>query len=482
MDITFTYKGKGSESAVIYDNLDEILGISNTPEIDSRKMFFDDDEAFKRWSVTGTIYPKLLGGALDSLSNNCQELIAKIVDNSYAIRGVSIALRDSLIEENIIDPETTFQDVINNGKLKAMIFETIKLKLNDNPRLSQFGGGIVSDFDLMANLQGNDKFNERMKQLGIAEESEQYKKLKTARGSVRRFIVKIRDSILLMMELPETPTKEEIVKDKRHRNDKTKGDVADAIAKKKENLKRTCELSVEDDGSVDGSVDDDFPLNNQVVELCEQRRFLGQRSYEHCTNTFDEYATHREVVEPLIEHLGLNTDEFVIWDPCCGSLNAICNSFHKRGFQTLMSDIQSLDLENFTTMDFLTYEEDEKTDFFIVTNPPWSKNKQFLQKLVSLKTPFCCLMKLDVIGKKYFRDVLTSKSSEYSFHGLPLPKGRFYCVETGKDIQMSGVFWLIGNYIPKGYEYALEQSENIRTCPLIMKTDKAIEFDTEMEA
>jgi hypothetical protein len=36
--MTFTVKGKGSKSAVIDDNLDEILGISNTPEVDVRKI------------------------------------------------------------------------------------------------------------------------------------------------------------------------------------------------------------------------------------------------------------------------------------------------------------------------------------------------------------------------------------------------------------------------------------------------------------
>jgi hypothetical protein len=477
-------KGNLKNTITTVDDVENVLKdlrFDNSPELDPRKMFSDDDEAFDRWSTSGTVYLRLRGGAsnIDSLSSVCQDLIGKIVENSYVIRGLSIALRDNLINDNVIGPDTTYQEVVENGKLKSLIYDTIKLKLQENPKLSQFGGGVVSDFDLMVNLQVNEKFNDRMKQLNIAEESEEFKKLKTARGSLRRFVGKIRDSIILMMELPETPTKQEIVKEKKQRNDKTKEDVEKSITIAKESLKRDgSSICTSDDSTVND--DNEFPLSDQVSELCERRKFLGQRSSEQST-TFDEYATHSGLITPLIEHLRLPLDDYVIWDPCCGSLNAICKEFNKEHYTTLSTDIQYLDLEEFSQLDFLTYDEDT-SDKFIVTNPPWSNNKQFLHKLVSLNIPFCCLMKLEVLGTKYLRDILTSKSYDYPFHGLPLPKGRFYCVETGKDIQMSGVFWLIGNYIPRGYEIALEQCDNVRTCPLIMKAQRYEELKDEAGA
>jgi hypothetical protein len=77
---------------------------------------------------------------------------------------------------------------------------------------------------------------------------------------------------------------------------------------------------------------------------------------------------------------------------------------------------------------------------------------------------------MDVMGNKYFSEILSSASKDRVFHALPLSKGKFYCVQTGNEIQMASIFWLICDYIPKGYVDALKQSEEIRTCPVIMKS------------
>jgi hypothetical protein len=478
MNISFADCEKSVKSDVYYDKLDEIFGILSAPEIDSKMIISDDNEAFKFWFENRTLYLKLRGGADDTLSNTCQELIGLMVKDSYSLHILAKALRENLILDNIIGEETTYQDIMNNGKLKSMLYNTVKLFLSDSLVDSKFGGGIVTDFDLIINLQVTKYFYDKMKELKIAEGTETFDKLKAARGVVRRFVTKIRDGIIIMMDLPETPTKEDMKKDKESKKKaKTKEDVKESIEKSKETLKRSqnadISISSNDVGNfladVNSDTDEDSMPNVELMELCEKRKFLGQRSSENAVSLLDDYATHRDVVEPLIEHLGLNKQDFIIWDPCCGRLNAICKLFKQIGFETIQSDIQNLEGEDFTHIDFLNHEDDGSTGTLIITNPPWSQNKKFLHKLVSMNGPFCCLLKLEVLGTKYFKNVLTSKSKDYSFHGLPLPKGRFYCVETGKDIQMSGVFWLIGNYIPKGYESALEQSEFIRTCPLIMK-------------
>jgi hypothetical protein len=487
MDITFTIGGTKSKNNIFDDKYDELLGVITAPEIDSKNMLSDENEALIFWINGRTIYPKLLGGSEDTLSNTCQGIIGLIVKDSYSIHTLAKSLRDNLIMDNIIGEETTYQQFMNNGKLKSLMYNTIKLHLSDSIKLSKFGGGIVSDFDLIFNLQVTQNFYDRMKELKIAEGTETFEKLRCARGVVRRFVTKIRDGIIVMMDLPETPTKEDLKKIKEKKKKiKTKEDVKESIEKSKESLKLTHNTVItssnDGDSDAESGTDDvaDSIQKIEFVELCDKRKFLGQRSSEN-KPSLDEYATHREVVEPLIAHLDLSASEYAIWDPCCGSLNAICNIFHDRGFETLKSDIQNLELEEFTQKDFLKHEEVVSSEIFIITNPPWSQNKLFLHKLVSMNVPFCCLLKLDVLGTKYFKDVLSSKSSDYSFHGLPLPKGRFYCVETGKDIQMSGVFWLIGNYIPRGYETALEQRDCIRTCPLIIKNvvEKAIKNEIE---
>jgi hypothetical protein len=168
--------------------------------------------------------------------------------------------------------------------------------------------------------------------------------------------------------------------------------------------------------------------------------------------------------------LGINNGEYIIWDPCCGSLNAICSVFDSKEFVTKISDVQELNLNDFMQMSYTEIEKSDVNGTMIVTNPPWSQNKKFLTKLVELNVPFCCLLKMDVMGNKYFSEILSSASKDRVFHALPLSKGKFYCVQTGNEIQMASIFWLICDYIPKGYVDALKQSEEIRTCPVIMKS------------
>jgi hypothetical protein len=252
MELKFNIK-EATKNTVIegYDDLSQgCFDLLSSPEINTKKVFSDDLEAFKSWFINGTIYPKLRGGGIESLSAACNTLIVEIVANSYNIHIMSKALRETLILENIIDMETTYEDVMNNGLLKAMIFDSIKVNLSTSPNLSKFGGGILSDFDLMVNLQGNTAFTKKMSELNINEESTVYEELKKARGTVRRFVVKIRQTIILMMDLPETPTKNELQKERKTKKAKTKADVVEELNQKKENLKRSVDkiqLSDNDD-------------------------------------------------------------------------------------------------------------------------------------------------------------------------------------------------------------------------------------------
>jgi hypothetical protein len=235
MDITFTIGGTKSKNYIFDDKYDELLGVITAPEIDHKHIIYDENEAFIYWFKNRTLYPKLLGGAEMALSNTSSRIIELIVKDSYAIHTLSKSLRENLIFDNIIGEETTYQEVWSNGRLLSLLYNSIKLYLSDSVKDSKFGGGIVSDFDLIVNLQVTKNFDERMKELKIQEDSETYKKLSTSRGSIRRFVTKIRQSIIIMMDLPETPS----AKDLKKKKVKTKDDVKKSIDKNKEILKRS---------------------------------------------------------------------------------------------------------------------------------------------------------------------------------------------------------------------------------------------------
>jgi hypothetical protein len=82
---------------------------------------------------------------------------------------------------------------------------------------------------------------------------------------------------------------------------------------------------------------------------------------------------------------------------------------------------------------------------FIITNPPWSQNKLFITKAFQLGIKFAFLIKSEVQGTKYFRDLVL----KYPCCAIPnAPRCKFLNVQTGKPIQVGSTFWLIGNFRP----------------------------------
>lgn len=82
-----------------------------------------------------------------------------------------------------------------------------------------------------------------------------------------------------------------------------------------------------------------------------------------------------------------------IWMPFF--LNGSCATTVRRMGYTVYHD----------NSDFFTTEPPSK-ECFVLDNPPFSKKKQVLQRLLSLHIPFMILLPITVLGTQFFRDTL----------------------------------------------------------------------------
>ena len=100
------------------------------------------------------------------------------------------------------------------------------------------------------------------------------------------------------------------------------------------------------------------------------------------TNNSDEFGTPEIAVNPLVKHLNR---EWKIWEPSA-TKSGIIDGLEKYGFKVIG-----------TTTDFIS--TDVEFDC-IVTNPPYTKKEEFLERAYSLGKPFAFLMPLTSLEGK----------------------------------------------------------------------------------
>lgn len=107
----------------------------------------------------------------------------------------------------------------------------------------------------------------------------------------------------------------------------------------------------------------------------------GNTAYKRAKNDF--YPTPPEVTQSLIDFLGLCEDT-VIWEPACGDGDMV-RTLEQHGYKVIGTDIK-------TGTDFLTADKPQNVSF-IITNPPFSQAKEFIEKGAELGVPFAYLLK-----------------------------------------------------------------------------------------
>ncbi|DAC81651.1 TPA_asm: oncoid [Powellomyces chytrid fungus MELD virus 3] len=114
----------------------------------------------------------------------------------------------------------------------------------------------------------------------------------------------------------------------------------------------------------------------------------------------DRYYTPPSALEPLAPFVkGFTT----IWDGAAGD-GHITRFFADRNHVTLATDIM-----DGSDHDFLTFVPPEKWDIMI-SNPPYSLKKEFVQRCFDLGKPFALLLPLNCIESLGVRNILKTRT------------------------------------------------------------------------
>jgi hypothetical protein len=123
----------------------------------------------------------------------------------------------------------------------------------------------------------------------------------------------------------------------------------------------------------------------------------------------DDYETQLETWEMIRSYIPSG----IIWDPFyCNGLTA--ENFRKMKFDFIHDN-----------QDFFTRQLPEFNT--IVTNPPFSKKKQVMEKLFEIDKPFIVILPCSTITYKYFRDLSKHRNLQ-----VIIPNKRIQFIKNGK--------------------------------------------------
>lgn len=142
----------------------------------------------------------------------------------------------------------------------------------------------------------------------------------------------------------------------------------------------------------------------------------------------DYYATPKEAVEELLKR-----EQFFryVWEPACGG-GHISEVLKAYGYDVLSSDIVDRGYPNTYTADFLTVNPKPKEYIprDIITNPPYSKAKEFIEKALEISmdsTKIAMFLKLTFLESKSRRDLFNKNPPKYVY----VFSNRVWCAKNG---------------------------------------------------
>lgn len=130
-------------------------------------------------------------------------------------------------------------------------------------------------------------------------------------------------------------------------------------------------------------------------------------------NKRDEYDTPEEPITAIIPILKRYKWIKTIWLCADQKHSNFVKVLEKHGFNVIYSHI-------FDGQDFLKYEPQEKYDL-ILTNPPFSLKKEFVERSIQLKKPFMFLLGMPILNYKDWNSLQRKyQLSEIRFDGSKL--------------------------------------------------------------
>lgn len=118
-------------------------------------------------------------------------------------------------------------------------------------------------------------------------------------------------------------------------------------------------------------------------------------------NTNDERFTPPILVKPIIKYLKQGS---TVWCPFDTEDSEFVQILKKAGYKVIYSHIE-------LCQDFFEYEPDESYDY-IVSNPPFSKKLEVLDRLYNLGKPFAMLMNIECLNYQAIGQFFLDKNLE----------------------------------------------------------------------
>lgn len=115
----------------------------------------------------------------------------------------------------------------------------------------------------------------------------------------------------------------------------------------------------------------------------------------------DHCQTPPYAILPILSYL-----KGIIWEPALGE-GLLSKALKDRGFQVITSDY-----------DFFDYEPDNYD--MIVTNPPFSRSKQWMERCYQLGKPWCLLLKSEIVSNQGIQKLI----SQYGELEMVYPESR----------------------------------------------------------
>lgn len=115
----------------------------------------------------------------------------------------------------------------------------------------------------------------------------------------------------------------------------------------------------------------------------------------------DEYYTPPIMVYPIIEYLNKGS---TIWCPFDTEKSEFVRIFTQAGFRVIHSHI-------WEGKDFFHYEPAEPYDY-IISNPPFSKKLEVLERLYNLNKPFAMILGLPILNYQEIGEFFVGKNLE----------------------------------------------------------------------
>lgn len=176
---------------------------------------------------------------------------------------------------------------------------------------------------------------------------------------------------------------------------------------------------------------------------------LGSRinggNTEYSRHDADFYPTPPEATLALINFLkdqNLLSDTDVVWEPACGS-GDMSEVLYKSGIQVLSSDIRKTDYINQSfELDFVNDSISPEIDFdWIITNPPFSISKDFIENSFNYNVNFALLVKSQYWHAKSRLEIFNKTNPAYV---LPLTWRPDFCFKNrGSGSPLMDVMWVV---------------------------------------